>query len=373
MAETDRPMNAHSCRRLTRTGFSLVELLVVVGIVGMLAALLLPAVQAAREASRRTSCSNQLKQIALAVQNFESADGRLPRSGLSQIRTDASTGARVVNPWGGFQLSWVVLVLPQLDEAALADRFDTTRAVVLQEPEALGSLPAVMACPSDGADFEPYQMPGILASSPPMALAKGNYAAYVSPFHVDLQLLFPAALVADPQPLAAITDGTSHTLLASEVRTLPTPEDERGAWVLPWAGASVLAYDVHPVGWQASHDGTAAGDDFVVHQAVYAPNPDGVNEGQPPNSVGPNADTLKGCRPSSSQRNLSEAERMPCTQGRPAGLNGYMSAAPRSLHPGGVNAAWVDGHVGWLADDVDREAMAYAVSVNDGAQAGHVR
>ena len=69
-----------------------------------------------------------------------------------------------------------------------------------------------------------------------------------------------------------------------------------------------------------------------------------------------------------SKKVLSRQLRMPCVQAPyQPGLNGYLSAAPRSAHPGGVNAAFVDGHVVFLPDSVDEFAMAYAVSVNDGA------
>lgn len=358
-----------NCGRIAarHLGFSLVELLVVVAIVGALTALLIPAVQAARETSRLTACRNQLKQLALAVLGHEAAEGRLPPSGLSQVRTDAVTGALIVNPWGGLQQSWLVVVLPHLEELTLADRFDTTKSVVLQTAEALGSTPAVLVCPTDQSARQPYMMPGIFATSPRLLLSKGNYAAWVSPFHVDTQLLYPGALTANAQSVASVTDGSSRTLLVSEVRTVDRVDDERGAWVLPWAGASVLAYDVHPVGWVASHDGSAKGDDFRVFEAVYVPNPDSLGEGQPPNSRGPNADTLKSCRVGSPQREQALFEQMPCVTARPPGLSGYMSAAPRSLHPGGVNAAWLDGHVGWLTNDVDPLAMALAVAINDGA------
>ena len=73
--------------RDVRRGFTLVELLVVIAIIGVLVALLLPAVQAAREAGRRTQCRNNLKNIGLAVLNFENSQGQFPTGGVSpQVR-----------------------------------------------------------------------------------------------------------------------------------------------------------------------------------------------------------------------------------------------------------------------------------------------
>src|SRR3970040_1454891 len=66
------------CRNSTHRGFTLVELLVVIAIIGILVALLLPAIQAAREAARRSSCQNKIKQISLAMLNYESARKALP-------------------------------------------------------------------------------------------------------------------------------------------------------------------------------------------------------------------------------------------------------------------------------------------------------
>ena len=95
----------------SRPAFTLVELLVVIAIIGILIALLLPAVQAAREAARRAQCSNNLKQVGLALLNYESAMGMLPYGG---IPTKA----------GGYGFSWWVRTLPYVEQAGITDSFD---------------------------------------------------------------------------------------------------------------------------------------------------------------------------------------------------------------------------------------------------------
>src|SRR6476661_2621734 len=96
------------------SAFTLVELLVVIAIIGILVALLLPAIQAAREAARRTKCVNNLKNIGLACLNYETANKRYPPS---------STIAR--GPAGTNGLSWCVLILPYVEEAGVGDAIKT--------------------------------------------------------------------------------------------------------------------------------------------------------------------------------------------------------------------------------------------------------
>lgn len=137
---------------MKRKGSTLVELLVVIAIIGVLVALLLPAVQAAREAARRTQCANNMKQLVLSALNFETAmsrgPGSVPYNG-SPKKTQFRTGA-----------SWIVEVLPYLEELGIADRID--EAMVgnfgngngkgidnpIIEPIVRAGLPALQ-CPSD--------------------------------------------------------------------------------------------------------------------------------------------------------------------------------------------------------------------------------
>jgi prepilin-type N-terminal cleavage/methylation domain-containing protein/prepilin-type processing-associated H-X9-DG protein len=102
-------------------GFTLVELLVVIAIIGLLLALLLPAVQAAREAARRLHCTNNMKQLGLALQNYHSATGHFPFAGADYgwCRYPQTGGSKQIRNWNG-----LVFLMPYLDQQAIFDRFD---------------------------------------------------------------------------------------------------------------------------------------------------------------------------------------------------------------------------------------------------------
>src|SRR5262249_50598736 len=169
-------------------GFTLVELLVVIAIIGILIALLLPAVQQARETARRIQCVNHLKQIALAAHGYTDQHGLLPPSGVVAEKTASygSTQYPVFDQQSGKMFSWAVLLLPFLEETNLYNQFDQTRTALDQPNEPQETSVPVYLCPSDNARGRFYSDSKATHGK---RFAKGNYAAYRSPMHTDLQLL----------------------------------------------------------------------------------------------------------------------------------------------------------------------------------------
>ena len=333
-------------RRLPRDGFTLVELLVVIAIIGALIALLLPAVQSAREAARRAQCMNNLKQIGLATLNFESAHATLPAAGDFRPPAESLyfTFHARIRLTSGSGHSWLTRLLPYMEQQTLYNQFNFNEHSSVGAAQARMAQPASLLCPSEMAHGRTYlyQTDGAAAE-----YGKANYAAFSSPFHAD-DYDHRGAVALFGQTLRQVSDGSSTVLAFSEVRTREDQGDQRGAWVLPWAGSSLLAMDMHPV-----HDIRREGET----EWPYEFKPLSLGQTQTPNSK--LQDILYDCP----DKVAEQVEAMPCMTEAQAN---YISAAPRSNHPGGVHGGNLDGSVRFISNDVDEVAMAYQICVNDG-------
>ena len=217
--------------RSVQSGFTLIELLVVIAIIAILVALLLPAVQQAREAARRTQCINHLKQIALAMHNYESANNTLPPS--MAVIPSLTTNA-----------SWSIhgRLLPYVEQVNLYSQIDLSRS--------WGSFPVisnfrvpVYVCPSDPKSDR--------------ARDTGTNGIFLMPtcygFNFGTWLIFNPATGAGGDGIcfpnsrirmADITDGTSNTLMASEVHawTAYTRNGGPPSTAVPNDAATVAVY-----------------------------------------------------------------------------------------------------------------------------------
>lgn len=324
---------------LGRNGFTLVELLVVIAIIGALISLLLPAVQKAREAARRMQCTSNLRQLGLAAANYESTHRLFPAAGMVDF-TKNEFQCRT-----GTMLSWTTLVLPFLDQGALYDQIDFTRSAIDQPTEVFATVPSMFLCPSGQAKGRYLVHDDLTAGR---RLAKGNYAAFVGPVHITDQKEMYAIIANQGMPGKAITDGLSNTLLFSEVRTRDQEADQRGTWALCWPTATLLSVDIHNM------TGTAGG--------PYVPSPYTKGKGLTPNTIGPTPEPIYLCVDQAD----SQIQRMPCVTYNTGEATMYLSGAPRSCHPGGVNAVLGDGRVIFMTNEINEELMAFLACAFDG-------
>ena len=132
---------------MRRRGFTLVELLVVIAIIGVLVALLLPAVQSAREAARRIQCANHLKQLGLAAQNFHDVRGVFPPNRLGNT-PDPHPQTMIPAPANTGWLTWAVIILPYVEQQNLAQQWDETKSYFEHPVSVTRNAVPVYFCPT---------------------------------------------------------------------------------------------------------------------------------------------------------------------------------------------------------------------------------
>ena len=220
-----RSLSSSSCK-VPKFGFTLVELLVVIAIIGVLVAMLLPAVQAAREAARRSQCKNNLKQIGLAMHNHHDARGYFPGGGSDGPSVDCCS-ADNRDGW-----SWAFYLTPYMEQSAIYELTDNN-AVAL-------SIISTYYCPT-------RRRPALYGSSAKIDYA-GNGGSFKPGTHVrdnpgkDGVLLRQWATLpntSSPRPntrrtMADVKDGTSNTLLVAEKQVHDTTWGSAGGDNEPW-------------------------------------------------------------------------------------------------------------------------------------------
>jgi prepilin-type N-terminal cleavage/methylation domain-containing protein len=332
-----------------RRGFTLIELLVVIAIIAILVALLLPAVQQAREAARRSQCKNNLRQVGLALQNYHSAFQKFPLG----VRNQAL----------GLGSSWWVGLLPYLEYGPLYNVYDHNIAscgfTPLNPALTTDTSMPVMLCPSSPlqARVNGVLLPGVNMTMPQYSGIAGatNTGAVSGDLLSYSDDLFPAtdnSLCCLPNldgrvaaggvlipnrcvSIRDITDGSSNTIVVGEISSTVTK-----------SGTSLRVDTGNPSGWAA---GT-------------------VSTGTPPQLMGPG-----GFTPAFPVFNLTTVRYPIGTQD--GGLPGiHNDGGPNnpllSAHSGGTQVLLTDGSVRFLSENMNLETLKYLCTRNDGQVLG---
>jgi prepilin-type N-terminal cleavage/methylation domain-containing protein/prepilin-type processing-associated H-X9-DG protein len=346
-----------------RKGFTLIELLVVISIIAVLIALLLPAVQSAREAARRAQCSNNLKQLGLAVHNYATSSNVIP----AMCMYPGGQSALCSN--NGWSTSWLVAILPQLEQGNVfsAYNFQTAAVVItgcsgLENTTATYNQLATLLCPSEN---EPNR---------PALTATTNYVAnYGGPGQIMAYsgLIVP---IGDPNgtPLGrlgpvtmeGVRDGLSNTALFSEalhgLQGNPT--------VFPGNNSDAKRGIYNGAAGGGVGAGSTVASSFVASCVSLPASTASINSGNLGNSAYATYPWHVGM---ANYNHVGPPNSMHCQDSSDASWLTYVgpsgSAPPTSNHPGGVQMAMGDGSVRFIKDSINQQTW-WAIGTRNGKE-----
>lgn len=375
--QSRRGASAHSFRKgrqfmstkPTRHGFTLIELLVVVAIIALLVALLLPAVQAAREATHKVSCQNNLHQLGIALHAYHDVHNTFPPGyQYSGGGWGYNSNSAINHP------NWVVVIQPFIEGNTLIKGFDFTRKLTYSLAEVDSTWPngakyvnarmtqtdlPYMRCPSDKGLGDPGKYRLLLGFKSAAGgwiyqyFARGNYAAngclaapigwndwdsrttnacggptqweWIGKNGLPLRGIMGARCAV---PRKKVTDGLSNTILVGEIKAGLIPDDFRGLWASGWPSSSTLFWHMGGPNYVADNTGTSGNESGGWYAQLGGGN-------------------------SAAQR--AKGQKIYIKHGMMAGVaDGWISSgSPRSAHLGGIYVCLGDGSVQWVSDLVD--------------------
>jgi len=333
-------------RNRRRRAFTLVELLVVIAIITILVALLLPAVQSAREAGRKSYCRNNLRQIALALREYVDFNEQFPPGCIvegSYTATNCPSGSSNsirINPWtdaisGEHGTSWMLQITPFIEQQNIFDNWDFTTNVAGNEAAARVDIKSFF-CPTRRSRTRAEDQPIMFQEWSRGGTDYGGCMGYVNGWlnnvesngghrFLACETLYDFSdggvkrgifLPNSTTSLALIRDGLSHTIMAGEMQRLQIPE------------GSNVTDEVLSLG---SNDGWATGGVATLFQTASAQFGGDV--------------------------------------GNDGGFNNGFFESAGSEHSGGANFAMADGSTHYLSENFDSEVYAYLGAIKDGEMA----
>ena len=321
------PMRPFALRGIRKLAFTLIELLVVIAIIAILIGLLLPAVQKVREAAARMSCSNNMKQLGLALHNYHDVVGQLPAA----VTSRPGPALQDENNLGP---TWLVMILPHIEQdnlyrgviTSVQNYNNFTTGTNDQQWRTISTIELkAYRCPSD-----PFFT--VQATRAGRNWARGSYGACAGPGSVrdngqsgNDNYGVPGAGVMSPNfgdGIARIADGSSNTIMVNHLRAGPVNTDTRGAWAFPVVGSAYTGANA-------------------------------VGDCRTPNDTNGNSDDVLGC---TNRPDIA----MGCWG------TGSGQAQARANHTGIVLCTMGDGSVRTVQNSVSQQIWYYMQSRNDG-------